>query len=526
MMLARVRTRRSLRFGLGRLTTSRLAFAAAIAAASCLSLGVDGASATQRIITWNLRSKYVSPAQSIIGLNPTVVPTAGPTGLRSWIVLPSGYTPTKCWPVLYLLHASDTVEEWLNEAPRYTGLKAIVVIPGGGNTLDTNWWDNGARSPGWESWFFQQLMPKVSASFPICPARSAHAIAGSSMGGYGAFYLASQRPDYFGTAASFSGVIATSDPVIQFGYSFYPLVWGSPGGFYAEGNDPTYLVRNLAHARLFVYVGNGTPVNAEDVDSGFEGVEEAVMREEAADFLSAARAARVKVRFTEHAGIHSQANWDISLADLIASNPFGVVANAPRSWHFTTTQSAGTAWSYRFLFSRPPATIENFSYSKGVLRGTGSGRVTIRAGGGLRFTARMPFVERRGVVSSGGRATPPQLQTNHLPIQLTLRPKQTPPRSSLTVEFKADRTIPPSEAFQISVIQSVANCVLTSAGRVDRSTTRGSTIKFKLSPGTGPGHPHNEWCPGGGLVALDIVQRSTPSFQVGKLVGRSTYDFR
>jgi S-formylglutathione hydrolase FrmB len=49
-------------------------------------------------------------------------------------------------------------------------------------------------------------------------------------GGFGALYLASQRPDYFGTAASFPGVIALTDPIIELGFSAYSDVWGPAGG--------------------------------------------------------------------------------------------------------------------------------------------------------------------------------------------------------------------------------------------------------------------------------------------------------
>ncbi len=56
------------------------------------------------------------------------------------------------------------------------------------------------------------IVPMVGKRLHICSSRNDHAIAGLSMGGYGAIYLASQLPGYFGNAASFSGVLSPQSP--------------------------------------------------------------------------------------------------------------------------------------------------------------------------------------------------------------------------------------------------------------------------------------------------------------------------
>ena len=479
---------------------------------------VPAALASKRVITWNLHSKYITKTEALDGLQGPAAQVAGPTGLRSWVVLPNGYTSQRCWPVLYLLHAATVPNEWLLSQTLYQNLPAIVVIPGGGDGQYTNWWNAGARSPGWESWFFDELMPKVTRSFSVCPQRSDHAIAGSSMGGFGAIYLASQRPDYFGTAASFSGVIAISDPVIEYGWGGYQFVWGPPGGFYEVGHDPAYLLPNLDHTRLFVFVGNGTPiapVSPEKLQGG--ALVEAVMRQEASLFLAAAHRDQVPVRFEEHDGIHTQDNWNLDLDELIAQNPFGEVATAPTSWRYTTTAQSGVAWNYRYSFAQPPVSLETLTYSKGVLRGAGTGRISLDSSTGRQVTAKMPFVLRDGIVSTGHSGVP-VYRPSSLPVALSLPSEYVNRKAALRVTFKT-RALPRGETYELAAKQVTGKCtVLSTAPLAERKAGRMVTIKVR--PGSIPGHPKNRWCKGGGTVNLTIVPTHQPLLQIGRLVGQ------
>jgi S-formylglutathione hydrolase FrmB len=501
--------------------TRRISLALMVGFLLSLSPILPSASASQRVVTWNLRSKYVTKAEAVTGLPSSLVAITGPTGLRSWIVLPSGYTARRCWPVLYLLHAAGAADEWLGAQTIYQNLPAIVVIPGGGPGQYTNWWSGGARSPGWENWFFDELMPRVSKTFSVCPQRRDHAIAGSSMGGFGAMYLASQRPEYFGTAASFSGVIAISDPVIEFGFGSYSAVWGPPGGFYELGHDPSYLLPNLSHTRLFVYVGNGTPivpVSPAERQAGALG--EAVMRSEASVFLAAAHHDHIGVRFEEHDGLHTQNNWDLALAHLITSNPFGRVADSPKTWQLTTTEQHGTAWGYRFSFAQPPGSLEMFTLSDGVLRGTGSGRVTLHPPDGRRIVAKLPFVLRDGVVLAGHSGVP-VYQPSSLPVTVVVRPKKMSRAAPLRVSFKT-QALRQGHTYELKAFQSLTKCTVLSIARVAEKRG-GRIVRFTLWPGDGPGHPRHRWCKGPGAVNLTVVQTNVSSIQIGRLVGATGF---
>ncbi len=160
--------------------------------------------------------------------------------------------------------------------PSWTALGAIVVMPEGGSGWYADWWNDGERSsPGWESYELDTVIPTILASYPILPQRQYHAIAGFSMGGLGAVYLAGRLPGFFGTVASLSGFVDPGyfAPITQPGMWFTSLaplegddnldaVYGPPNGFYSQGHDPANLVANLMQTRVFESTGTGFPSRA------------------------------------------------------------------------------------------------------------------------------------------------------------------------------------------------------------------------------------------------------------------------
>ena len=192
--------------------------------------------------------------------------------LDTRVVVPDSYNKSKCMPVLYLLHGTGSEihpgsTEWFNggHIDQQANLPAITVVPGGGPSWWIDQWSNTARRPAWESWLWNTVMPAVNKKFNICPQRSQHTVAGLSMGGYGALYLASQRPGYFGSAASFSGVISLHRPEWT-PYDRFKQLWGPAYGFYALAHDPTTLVPNLKNTRILVDAGNGDTIGNEALD--------------------------------------------------------------------------------------------------------------------------------------------------------------------------------------------------------------------------------------------------------------------
>ena len=140
-------------------------------------------------------------------------------------------------------------------------------MPEGDRGFYTNWWNDGKRGdPGWERYDLDELIPLVERKFRIRKARRWHAIAGLSMGGMGAIYLASQRPDYFGSAAR-SRVRLAPAPGSSWasGWSAGSTTSRSSarGRLLRHRPRPAKLTDNLRQTRLYVTVGDGTPAEGQ-----------------------------------------------------------------------------------------------------------------------------------------------------------------------------------------------------------------------------------------------------------------------
>ncbi|HEX6695178.1 MAG TPA: alpha/beta hydrolase family protein [Solirubrobacteraceae bacterium] len=136
-----------------------------------------------------------------------------PTRVR--VLLPAGYgaNAARRYPVLYLLHGADSdYRSWT----RYGDAQAItahapmiVVMPDGGTDgWYTDWYD-GSRpvQPRWETYHVGELIPWIDTAYRTIASRRGRAVAGLSMGGYGALSYAARHPGTFAAAASFSGAL-------------------------------------------------------------------------------------------------------------------------------------------------------------------------------------------------------------------------------------------------------------------------------------------------------------------------------
>lgn len=113
--------------------------------------------------------------------------------------------------VLYLLHGmGDDHTKWIRRTNLEQYCKAtsvIVIMPQVGKSFYTNmvygenYWD-----------FLSEELPEVVAQLlPISNRREDTFVAGLSMGGFGAFKWALNKPKMFSAAASFSGVLDLPD---------------------------------------------------------------------------------------------------------------------------------------------------------------------------------------------------------------------------------------------------------------------------------------------------------------------------
>lgn len=155
------------------------------------------------------------------------------------VYLPAGYEaqPAKRWPVFYYLHGLGGNEtNWvksgkLDAAADSLGLQAIVVMPDGDNAFyvdsdfavdydacikdgagllfpDAPRMQTCVKQLRYESYITQDLIGWVDRTYRTITTREGRAIAGLSMGGFGALVLGMRHPDLFAAAASHSGVDA------------------------------------------------------------------------------------------------------------------------------------------------------------------------------------------------------------------------------------------------------------------------------------------------------------------------------
>ena len=233
------------------------------------------------------------------------------------VVLPPDWgTDMGRWPVLYLLHGCcDSYVSWTRSTDveqLSAGSDVLVVMPeAGGDGFYSNWWNGGTGgSPAWETFHLVELRQILDRGFR---ASSRMAVAGLSMGGYGAMKYA--ETGLFRAAASYSGVL---DPLSNPGgvlASLYPnALWGNPVAQRDiwEANDPTYSVDRLHSVKLFVASGNGQPGPFDT--SSQPNATEVEVDAESHNFVAALDAAHLPVTTDFYgAGTHSWPYWQQEL---------------------------------------------------------------------------------------------------------------------------------------------------------------------------------------------------------------------
>jgi len=244
------------------------------------------------------------------------------------VILPAGYGDSRVrYPVLYLLHgAGDTYASWtektdVQEFSRQ--LPLIIVMPDGGHDRNAGFysdWVDGSRQ--WET-FHTRVLPRwVERHFRTLRGGRHRAVAGLSMGGFGAMSYAARHPGLFRAAASFSGAVDTlygdAPAPILFAAGVVQLgVWGDPVADARtwRAHDPVDLARRLRGTALFVATGDGTPGGpAGDVDDDLAYLAEQVIAGMNHAFAEGLDAAGVSfARDFYHGGYHGWPYWQREL---------------------------------------------------------------------------------------------------------------------------------------------------------------------------------------------------------------------
>jgi putative tributyrin esterase len=228
------------------------------------------------------------------------------------VLLPEGYDKTvRRYPVLYLLHGlGGDYTDWTsrtNVADYSRSLPLIIVMPDGGNQWWTNAADGNAR---YEDYLGNDLPADVVKKFRTINSRYGRAIAGLSMGGYGALKLALKRPAAFNVAASFSGAFgATREGELErlvgaAESQRLQVIFGPPGSQTRAENDVFSLAgASKASGAAYFYIDCGT------ADNTLIGANREV--------VATLHRAGVAYEYHETAGAHSWDYWDRRIREFL-----------------------------------------------------------------------------------------------------------------------------------------------------------------------------------------------------------------
>lgn len=181
------------------------------------------------------------------------------------VYLPESYDGTKTYPVLYLLHGhSGSNNDWLNggnvnvhastAAADSTAPEMIVVCPDAFNTFYCDGYQDGLA---YMTYFFDEFIPYIEATYKVEAEKGARAIGGLSMGGYGALYYGFLHPEMF------CYVYACSPAAYMDGCpNLFELMYGHPAADmpgitietgtedYVVGEGPSWLYGGMAQAGI------------------------------------------------------------------------------------------------------------------------------------------------------------------------------------------------------------------------------------------------------------------------------------
>ena len=138
------------------------------------------------------------------------------------VYVPDRDPPVGGWPVLYLLHGLDGASTDWQTLGRIQSVMdrliaerriepMLVVMPSGGNS----WYVDSAdiHGPGnYATAIARDLPTAIEAAFPAGTDKAHRAIAGISMGGFGALRLGLSEPDRYGAIAAMSPAIWQNIP--------------------------------------------------------------------------------------------------------------------------------------------------------------------------------------------------------------------------------------------------------------------------------------------------------------------------
>jgi S-formylglutathione hydrolase FrmB len=232
------------------------------------------------------------------------------------VVLPVNYDAKtesgRRYAVLYLLHGlTGHFDNWTARTKlvdRAASYNLIIVTPEGEN----GWYSDNLAKDGdkFESYIIRELLPEIDKRYRTIDGRSHRAVAGLSMGGYGAIKFGLKYPELFSLAGSFSGALGaasiTEREIPGAVGRTIDSIFGPAGSELRKANDPFDIIRRATPEKIktfpFLYVDCGT---------------EDFLFQNNRDFVSLLVEKKVPHEYRQLPGAHNWQYWDAQVAEFL-----------------------------------------------------------------------------------------------------------------------------------------------------------------------------------------------------------------